>query len=355
MLVAGAGSGGTITGIAQYLKSKNPNIKIVLADPVGSILGGGESGTYKVEGIGNHFIPKIFDSSLIDDVEKIQDDEAMYFVRLLSKKEGVLAGSSSGAAVAGAVKQAYKAKEPINIVVILPDRSDRYFSQHLYDFNMKLSDFRFNALFDDWADEYDETVESKEGEYNEVFDNYNEILNETAKHISKYKYAKVLDIGAGTGNLTNIASKIGYNIVGVEPNIKMRKIASEKYPDIKFIPGTFLSLPIENNSIDAIISSYAFHHLTDDEKEEAVILFKNKLKKDGVMVIADTMYESEESKKNILKDAETSHCLSLLHDLETEFYSTHEVLKDIFEKEDFKVSFLQMNKYVWILTAKLNS
>ncbi|KQB79529.1 cysteine synthase A [Clostridium butyricum] len=355
VLVAGAGSGGTITGIAQYLKSKNPNIKIVLADPVGSILGGGESGTYKVEGIGNHFIPKIFDSSLIDDVEKIQDDEAMYFVRLLSKKEGVLAGSSSGAAVAGAVKQAYKAKEPINIVVILPDRSDRYFSQHLYDFNMKLSDFRFNALFDDWADEYDETVESKEGEYNEVFDNYNEILNETAKHISKYKYAKVLDIGAGTGNLTNIASKIGYNIVGVEPNIKMRKIASEKYPDIKFIPGTFLSLPIENNSIDAIISSYAFHHLTDDEKEEAVILFKNKLKKDGVIVIADTMYESEESKKNILKDAETSHCLSLLHDLETEFYSTHEVLKEIFEKEDFKVSFLQMNKYVWILTAKLNS
>ena len=86
-----------------------------------------------------------------------------------------------------------------------------------------------------------------------------------------------------------------------------------------------------------------------------MILFKNKLKKDGVIVIADTMYESEESKKNILKDAETSHCLSLLHDLETEFYSTHEVLKDIFEKEDFKVSFLQMNKYVWILTAKLNS
>ncbi|MDU7441429.1 MAG: cysteine synthase A [Clostridium sp.] len=168
VLVAGAGSGGTITGIAQYLKSKNPNIKIVLADPVGSILGGGESGTYKVEGIGNHFIPKIFDSSLIDDVEKIQDDEAMYFVRLLSKKEGVLAGSSSGAAVAGAVKQAYKAKEPINIVVILPDRSDRYFSQHLYDFNMKLSDFRFNALFDDWADEYDETVESKEGIKSEI-------------------------------------------------------------------------------------------------------------------------------------------------------------------------------------------
>lgn len=65
VLVAGAGSGGTITGIAQYLKSQNPDIKIILADPVGSILGGGESGTYKVEGIGNHFIPKVFDQSLI--------------------------------------------------------------------------------------------------------------------------------------------------------------------------------------------------------------------------------------------------------------------------------------------------
>lgn len=111
ILVAGAGSGGTITGVAQYLKEKNPDIRIVLADPIGSILGGGESGTYKVEGIGNHFIPKVFDRNLIDEVEKIPDDEAMYFVRILSKKEGVLAGSSSGAAVAGAIKQAYKEKK----------------------------------------------------------------------------------------------------------------------------------------------------------------------------------------------------------------------------------------------------
>ncbi|CAI3708615.1 PLP-dependent cysteine synthase family protein [Clostridium neonatale] len=91
VLVAGAGSGGTITGIAQYLKEKNPSVKIILADPVGSILGGGEEGTYKVEGIGNHFIPSIFDRSLIDEVEKIRDEESMYFVRLLSKKEGVFA------------------------------------------------------------------------------------------------------------------------------------------------------------------------------------------------------------------------------------------------------------------------
>lgn len=353
VLVAGAGSGGTITGIAQYLKEKNPNIKVVLADPVGSILGGGESGTYKVEGIGNHFIPKVFDRNLVDEVEKIPDDEAMYFVRILSKKEGVLAGSSSGAAVAGAIKQAYKAKEKTNIVVILPDRSDRYFSQNLYDFNMKLSDFRFNALFDDWADSYDETVEKTDGEYSDVFKNYNEILNETVKHISKFRGAKVLDIGAGTGNLTDIAAKAGYNVVGIEPNSKMREIASNKYPFERFLAGTFLSLPINDNSVDAIINSYAFHHLTDEEKEDAVKLFKLKLKKDGTVVIADTMYPSEEYKKAIMEEAAEKNYKNLLHDLKTEFYTTHEVLTNIFEKEGFKVSYQQMNKYVWILTAKL--
>ncbi|MDD6770606.1 MAG: methyltransferase domain-containing protein [Inconstantimicrobium porci] len=119
------------------------------------------------------------------------------------------------------------------------------------------------------------------------------------------------------------------------------------------MPGTFLSIPIEDHSLDAIINSYAFHHLTDDEKKEAVKLFKNKLQKDGLVIIADTMYESEIAKENILNDVKSSGYSSLLHDLETEFYTTHKILKNIFEHEGFKVSFLQMNKFVWILTAKL--
>lgn len=132
ILVAGAGSGGTITGIAQYLKQKNPNIKVVLADPFGSILGGGEPGTYQVEGIGNHFIPEVFDQTLIDEVEKIPDDEALGYVQLLARLEGVIGGSSSGEAVAAAVRQAKKAPKGTNIVMILPDRGDRYFSKNLY-------------------------------------------------------------------------------------------------------------------------------------------------------------------------------------------------------------------------------
>lgn len=354
VFVAGAGSGGTITGIAQYLKEKNPNVKIVLADPIGSILGGGEEGTYKVEGIGNHFIPSIFDRSLLDEVEKIPDDESMYFVRLLSQKEGVFAGSSSGAAVAGAVKQAYKAKGKTNIVVILPDRSDRYFSQNLYDFNLELSDFRFNTLFDNFAENYDETIFMEDGEYRELFKNYNEILNETVKHIAKYKDAKVIDIGAGTGNLTNIASKVGYDVVGIEPNLKTRNIATAKYPAVKFVSGTFLSLPIDDKSVDSIISSYAFHNLTDEEKEQAISEFKKKLKDDGTIVIADTIYENSKAKENLIKEAETNDT-ALAKILKAEFSATQELLSEFFEKDGFKVTYQQMNKFVWILTAKLAS
>jgi cysteine synthase A len=193
----------------------------------------------------------------------------------------------------------------------------------------------------------------KNGEYEEVFKNYTEILNETVKHVLKYKGATVLDIGAGTGNLTTVASKAGYNVIGIEPNSKMRDIATEKYPSISFISGTFLSLPIDSNSVDAIINSYAFHHLTDSEKKESVKILKSKLRNDGTIIITDTMYDSIESKESIIKDAYNKKFTALAHDLETEFYTTHDVLTEIFESEGFTVSYQQMNKFVWILTAKL--
>ena len=351
VLVAGAGSGGTIMGIASYLKEKNPNIKVVLSDPVGSILGGGEEGTYHIEGIGNHFIPSIFDSSLIDEVEKISDEEAAYYVQLLGKKEGVLVGSSSGASIAGAIKQAYKIKKEVNIVAVFPDRSDRYFSQNLYDFEFSLSDFRFNALFDGWADAYDLAVADTDGEYQEVFENYQEILKTAVKKIDKSKRSTVLDIGSGTGNLGYVASLAGYAVKGIEPNAKMREIAAKKYPEIRFADGSFLNIPVKDGSVDAVITSYAFHHLTDDEKALAVKKLATSLKPLGKVVIADTMYDSIETRKSILEDALAKGRNNLAQDLRTEFYTTHQVLKNIFVEAGFSVSFEKMNKFVWILTA----
>ncbi|MDM0608832.1 cysteine synthase A [Clostridium perfringens] len=129
--VAGAGSGGTISGVLKFLKENISEVKGILADPVGSIIGGGQCGTYKIEGIGNNFIPETMDMSLVDEVIKVNDEEAFDAVKLLAKKEGLIVGSSSGAAFAAALKLAEKIEKG-NIVTIFPDRGDRYFSTDLF-------------------------------------------------------------------------------------------------------------------------------------------------------------------------------------------------------------------------------
>ncbi|MEE1172129.1 MAG: cysteine synthase family protein [Ruminococcus sp.] len=131
-LVAGAGSGGTYSGVVKYLKEQNKDITGVLADPVGSTMGGGEHGDYNIEGIGNDFIADTMDMSLVDKVVKMTDDEAFAGARELALKEGIFAGSSSGAALAAA-KKLINSGARGNIVMILPDRGDRYFSKHLYE------------------------------------------------------------------------------------------------------------------------------------------------------------------------------------------------------------------------------
>lgn len=130
-VVAGAGSGGTYSGVLKYLKEQNPDIKGILADPFGSTMGGGTHHEYKIEGIGNDFIADTMDMNLVDEVIKINDDEAFEASRLLASKEGIISGSSSGAAVAAVRKLAEKVKTG-NIVTILPDRGDRYFSTGLF-------------------------------------------------------------------------------------------------------------------------------------------------------------------------------------------------------------------------------
>ena len=130
--VAGAGSGGTFTGVVKYLKEQNPAIRGVLADPLGSTIGGGEHADYDIEGIGNDFIPETMDISLVDQVIKISDTEAFAEVKELAAKEGLIVGTSSGAAVAAAKKLIENGARG-NIVTLLPDRGERYFSKHLYD------------------------------------------------------------------------------------------------------------------------------------------------------------------------------------------------------------------------------
>ena len=134
IFVAGVGTGGTITGVGEYLKEKNPKIQIVAVEPAGSpLLSGGVAGPHGLQGIGANFVPKALNTAIYDRVIAVTEEEAYAAGRLLGKKEGILAGISSGAALHAAMELA---KEPENagktIVVLLPDTGDRYLSTPMF-------------------------------------------------------------------------------------------------------------------------------------------------------------------------------------------------------------------------------
>lgn len=133
VFVAGAGSGGTFMGTATFLKERNANVKTVIVEPVGSILNGGTAGSHVTEGIGMEFLPSFMNRSYFDAIHTVRDEDAFAQLRALSQKEGLLVGSSSGAAFYAAMKEAEIAKEGSHIVTIFPDSSERYLSQKVYE------------------------------------------------------------------------------------------------------------------------------------------------------------------------------------------------------------------------------
>ena len=134
ILVAGVGTGGTVTGIGEYLKSMNPDIQVVAVEPEGSpLLSKGRSGSHGIQGIGANFVPKVMNTDICDEIYTVGDMEAINWAKALTKTEGILVGISSGAAMCAAAGLAKRTENKgKNIVVVLPDSGDRYYSTALF-------------------------------------------------------------------------------------------------------------------------------------------------------------------------------------------------------------------------------
>jgi len=140
-VVLGCGTSGTFSGVARYLKEQSPRVWAVVVETQGSVYGGGQPGPHKVEGIGASFIPKTFDRSVCDEVIAVSDDDAFSTVKLLAAKEGVLAGSSGGAAVFASLEVAKKLGAGKRVVTIIPDSAERYLSKKIFEGGVKVSPY----------------------------------------------------------------------------------------------------------------------------------------------------------------------------------------------------------------------
>ncbi|WP_174616176.1 class I SAM-dependent DNA methyltransferase [Virgibacillus ihumii] len=205
----------------------------------------------------------------------------------------------------------------------------------------------FLGLFDEWAESYDKSVAGVDPQYKAVFENYDEILHQ----VSKGSYGNVLEFGVGTGNLTGKLLEWGYDVTGIEPSKEMRQKALAKYPELSLYEGDFLEYPQDNISVHTIVSTYAFHHLTDEEKEKALTQFKKFHPTMRKIVFADTVFETDQHKQAMVKQAENKGFSDLAEDLQREYYTTIPEMQRIFTSAGFHVTFEQMNDFVWLITA----
>lgn len=205
----------------------------------------------------------------------------------------------------------------------------------------------FIPMFDEWAEFYDETVSGQDVEYKEVFEKYDEIL----ELVAKKSKGTVLEFGVGTGNLTEKLIGLGREVYAVEPSKLMREKTKARFMNLNLYDGDFIQFPNLPGKVDSIVSTYAFHHLTDDEKNSAIKLYSEMLEEGGKIVFADTAFLNEKERKERHRIVKEQGYENLLHDLQSEYYTTLDVLKKIFERNSFRVGFEKLNAYVWLMEA----
>ncbi|MCL6588072.1 MAG: class I SAM-dependent methyltransferase [Anoxybacillus sp.] len=205
----------------------------------------------------------------------------------------------------------------------------------------------FLDIFETWAQSYDSSVYGYDEQYRDVFDGYEAILNTVVEKSGNV----VLEFGVGTGNLTKKLLEAGKTVYGIEPSAPMRELAMEKLEGVSIQDGDFLQFPFPKEAIDTIVSTYAFHHLTDEEKEHAIRKYGKLLTKGGKIVFADTAFIDREAYEAMIAEAKQKGFVDLAEDLQREYYTTIPILERIFTTNGFTVTFTPMNRFVWLMEA----
>ena len=201
----------------------------------------------------------------------------------------------------------------------------------------------FMDVFEKWAERYDETVFNtvNDNEYEDVFDGYIAMLD----GVVDLSEGCVLEIGAGTGNLTQRLIHKGLDVTAIDPSEDMRKIADQK-EGLHVLDGHFLNVPVEQQ-FDTIVSTFAFHHLDHESKREALTYLKSFLNNTGQVILVDTLFESEGEKAGIIKTYRDKGYVNLVEDLETEYYPFKDELASIVDAVGGKVEFTRLNTFAW--------
>lgn len=209
--------------------------------------------------------------------------------------------------------------------------------------------------FDKWAETYDEDIFDTTRPDQFTFRRYHWVLEKVVEYAAPKgnNYSRVLDIGIGTGNLACLFLPYGLEIIGIDPSPEMMKVCLRKYPEIPVVPGDFLDIPLPSKSIDLIVSSYAFHHLTAYEKVDAVREMKRVLSPGGRIIITDLMFWNAGERKRIEDAFRRAGRNDIVEEYENEYPGYFEDLIKVFDGAGFSTDGERLTESVWIIRASL--
>jgi len=219
-----------------------------------------------------------------------------------------------------------------------------------------MSELEDRWSFNDWAKTYDKDIRDETLEGNWIYENYESVLDKIVEYseLSENDYSIVLDIGVGTGNLAGRFLERNLSVIGIDPSKEMRKICIEKYPELQVNEGNFLNIPIISGSVDIIVSSYAFHHLTQEQKETSIVEMRKVLKPKGRIVIADLMFKNTNKEGEIKESLRKSGQMDVIEAIEDEYFGSFDELNKVFRGEGFSFRGEQLTPFVWIFQAILS-